>query len=215
MLHSRYMTPVMYSDITGYAPKWVDTLAWIGVGLVVLAAVVLTAGAAGFALGGLAGAILNGAAIGALIGAGGGALIGAVGGAIYDAVAGNDFGSSIWTWTKAGFGIGAIAGFIAGGTVGGIGYTPSGLSRSAINQAIKSIEPNRMSHIMQSKHGFSNSVRAVSNLMRKTLINGNISIYGTAGASGYAYAASWKAGGSKVTYVIIDGILRISDMFPL
>lgn len=24
MLHSRYMTPVMYSDISGYAPKWIQ-----------------------------------------------------------------------------------------------------------------------------------------------------------------------------------------------
>lgn len=210
-------TPVMYTDITGFSPKWVDTLAWIGVGLVVLAAVVLTAGTAGFAFGGLAGAIINGAAIGALIGAAGGALIGAAGGVIYDAVTGNDFGSSIWTWTKAGFGIGAIAGFIAGGTIGGIGYTPSGLSKSIINQAVKTAisDTNKMSHIMVPKHGFGNSISQIARLMKNTLINGNISIYGSAGLTGNAYVASWVAGGAQVTYVIIDGIIRISDMFPL
>lgn len=209
--------PVMYTDITGFSPKWVDTLAWIGVGLVVLAAVVLTAGAAGFAFGGLAGAIINGAAIGALIGAAGGALIGAAGGVIYDSVTGNDFGSSIWTWTKAGFGIGAIAGFIAGGTIGGIGYTPSGLSKSIINQAVKTAisDTNKMSHIMVPKHGFGNSISQIAKLMKNTLINGNISIYGSAGLTGNAYVASWVAGGAQVTYVIIDGIIRISDMFPL
>ena len=208
--------PVMYSDITGYSPKWVDTLAWIGVGLVVFGALVLTAGAAGFAIGGIAGAIINGAAIGALIGAGGGAIIGAFGGIINDAIVGNDFGTSIWTWTKAGFGIGAIMGFIVGGTVGGLSYTPSGLGKSAINQAVKTAisDTNKMSHIMLPKHGFGNSITQVANLMRNTLINGTVSIYGSAGAAGAAYVASWAAGGAQVTYVIIDGILRISDMFP-
>jgi len=71
-----------------------------------------------------------------------------------------------------------------------------------------------MSHIMLPKHGFGNSITQVANLMRNTLINGTVSIYGSAGAAGAAYVASWAAGGAQVTYVIIDGILRISDMFP-
>ena len=41
------------------------------------------------------------------------------GGVIYDTAKDNAFGTSIWTWTKAGFGIGAIAGAVIGGAIGG------------------------------------------------------------------------------------------------
>ena len=63
---------------------------------------------AGAVIGGVAGGIIYGAAIGSIA-------IGAIGGIIYDAFVGNSFGTSIWTWTKAGFGIGAIEGAIIGG----------------------------------------------------------------------------------------------------
>ena len=110
-------SPVNRVDPLGNA--WYDILAWIGVGLFVAAAVVLTAGLAGAVIGGIAGGIIYGAAIGTIalgtIGAG----VGAVGGMIYDATNGNSFGTSIWTWTKAGFGIGTIAGAIVGGSIGG------------------------------------------------------------------------------------------------
>lgn len=111
--------PVMYTDGYGTSPtKWYDFLAWVGVGLLAASAIVLTAGAAGFVIGGIAGGIIYGAAIGTVAGAVIGAAGGAVGGMIYDAIQGNDFGSSIWDWTKAGFGIGTIVGAITGGTVG-------------------------------------------------------------------------------------------------
>ena len=109
--------PISHVDPIGTA--WYDILAWIGVGLFVAAAVVLTAGLAGAVIGGIAGGIIYGAAIGTIalgtIGAG----VGAVGGMIYDATNGYAFGTSIWTWTKAGFGIGTIAGAIIGGSIGG------------------------------------------------------------------------------------------------
>lgn len=81
---------------------------------------IVTLGAAGIAIGGIAGCIIMGAAIGTLVLGTTGAAIGVVGGMIYDAINGNDFGTSIWTWTKAGFGIGAIAGAIIGGAIGGM-----------------------------------------------------------------------------------------------
>lgn len=84
--------------------KWYDVLAWIGLGLVVAALTVVTLGAFGIAVGGIAGGIIMGAAIGTLVLGAAGAIGGAIGGMIYDAVKGNDFGTSIWTGVKIGFG---------------------------------------------------------------------------------------------------------------
>jgi len=51
---------------------------------------------------------------------------------IYDAANGNDFGTSIWTWTKAGFGIGAIGGAVIGGAIGGAAaYSVTGLTNAS------------------------------------------------------------------------------------
>ena len=107
------------SNVDPNGNKWWNILAWIGVGLVVAAITVLTAGMAGAVISGVAGGIIYGAAIGTLALGSIGAVGGAVGGIIYDGVNGNSFGTSIWTWTKAGFGIGAIAGAIIGGAIGG------------------------------------------------------------------------------------------------
>ena len=98
----------MYVDPSGHA--WYDVFAWIGVGLFAAALTVATLGAAGIAIGGIAGGIIMGAAIGTLALGTAGAAIGAIGGMIYDVVESNAFGTSIWLWTKAGFGVGAIAG---------------------------------------------------------------------------------------------------------
>jgi hypothetical protein len=202
--------PVMFTDSTGMS-AWYDVLAWIGVALVVTAAIVLTAGAAGLAVGGLAGAIIHGAAVGALIGAGVGAVGGAVGGMIYDAVQGNSFGTSIWAGTKAGFGIGAIAGMLIGGVAGGISYTPSGLSKSAINQGVKNFfgQSNKVNKLFgKSAHDLAGyTSKTAAQLMRKTLINGTISAYGS------ARTAIWSVMGSQVTFVIINGAIMISDMW--
>ncbi len=122
--------PVMNIDPTGNA--WWDVLAWIGVGLVIAAAVVLTAGAAGAVIGGIAGGIIYGAAIGTLAVGAIGAASGAIGGMIYDAAVGNNFGTSIWTGVKAGFGVGAIAGAIIGGAIGGAAaYSVAGLTNAS------------------------------------------------------------------------------------
>lgn len=106
--------PVMRVDPMGR--EWWDVLAWIGLGLVAVAAIVLTAGIGGAVIGG----IIYGAAIGTAVLGATGAAIGAAGGMIYDAANGNDFGTSILTGVKIGFGIGAIAGAIIGGTIGGV-----------------------------------------------------------------------------------------------
>ena len=124
--------PIMYVDPTGHSPKWYDVAAWIGVGLFAAAAIVLTAGLAGAVIGGVAGGIIYGAAIGTVALGTVGAGVGAIGGMIYDAANDNDFGTSIWTWTKAGFGIGAIGGAVIGGAIGGAAaYSVTGLPNAS------------------------------------------------------------------------------------
>ena len=124
--------PVMYVDPEGNAAKWYDIFAWIGVRLFIASAIILTAGLAGAVMGGMIGGILYGAAIGTIalgtIGAG----VGALGGMIYDAINDNQFGSSIWSWTKAGFGIGSIAGALIGGSIGGAAaHSVTGLTNTS------------------------------------------------------------------------------------
>ena len=111
-----------FVDPSGH--EWYNVLGWIGLGLVVAAATVLTLGAFGIAVGGagVLGAVIHGAAVGTLIGAGAGVGFGAARGIIYDAVVGNEFGTSVWKNVQACFGIGAIVGMIAGGIVGYIAF---------------------------------------------------------------------------------------------
>ena len=110
--------PVMNVDPEGHA--WWNVLAWIGVGLVAVAAgALLLSCSLGLALsGGLLSTAISDAAIGSLIGSVGGAVAGAVGGAIYSAIAGEDLSAGVWTGMKIGFGAGAIIGAFVGGAVG-------------------------------------------------------------------------------------------------
>jgi len=124
--------PVNLVDPSGHDAEWYNVLGWIGLGLFAAAATVLTAGLAGAVIGGVAGGIIYGAAIGTVAFGAIGAAVGAVGGIIYDAAHGNDFGTSIWTWTKAGFGIGAIGGAVIGGAIGGAAaYSVTGLTNAS------------------------------------------------------------------------------------
>ena len=200
--------PVMYTDPEGTAKWWQWLLFGIGVALVLASVIVLTVATGGAATG-LIGAIAVGAAKGALIGAAVGSVIGIAGGAIYAGVTGADLGQSILSGFLMGFGIGAIAGAIIGGTIGGISYTPSGLSRSAINQAVKKTiaDPKRMSHIMRPQHKLPGSLKEVGKLMKKTLINGTVTPYKSVSS------VVWKVANSQVTYTIIGGIIKISDMW--
>jgi hypothetical protein len=116
----------MYSDITGYAPKWLESLGWIGLGvgisLCVAAVVVLTCGVGALA-GTMGGAILYGAAqgtlIGAAIGSGVGVLAGGIGAAISgESISGGEFWSDVLFGAMAGFGIGSFIGAVSGGFIG-------------------------------------------------------------------------------------------------
>ena len=201
--------PITFTDPYGSTKWWEWLLFGIGVVLVVAAAVVLTVVSGGTALS-LAGAIAVGAAKGALIGAAIGAVVGIAGGAIYSAVTGADMGQSILSGFLMGFGIGAIVGAVIGGTIGGLTYTPSnptGLSKSAIKEGVQSTlkNSNKMNHIMQPKHNLPNSVNKVGKLMQKTLTKGTYTPYKSVSS------VVWK--GYQVTYKIIKGALKISDMW--
>ena len=203
--------PVMAADSDGTLPEW---LKWLGIGLAVIGALlvvaavtVLTAGVGTTVLAGtLAGAVIHGAAVGTLIGAGVGVV---AGGLIGGATTGWSV-EGILVGMGIGFGAGAIIGAIVGGFSGAATYTtPSGLKLKDINQAVNQVfkDSNKINHIMQPKHNLPGSIKAVKKLMKKTLIHGSISPYKS------IQSAFWKVVGSEVTFKIIEGILRISDMW--
>ena len=116
-------------------------------------------------------------------------------------------------WREVGIqtAIGAAIGAVVGGVVGGISYTPSGLSRAAVNKAVNSTlkDANKMNHIMQPKHNLPKSIKEVGKLMKKTLIKGEIVPYKSVSS------AVWSVANSQVTFLIVDGLIRISDMWVI
>ena len=206
--------PVNMIDSTGTSPKWWQwALFGIGAALVIAAAVVLTVityGAAA-APAGMLGAMVLGAAKGALIGAAVGAAAGIAAGAIYAGVTGADMGDSILQGFLTGFGGGAIIGAVIGGAIGAMSYTPSGLNRGAINQAVRKTlrNPNKMHHILKNpSHNLTNyTTRAAGQLMKKTLVNGTVTAYKTVSS------VVWTVMNSQVTYTIIGGVIMIGDMW--
>ncbi len=116
--------PIMYTDPTGHAPKWLQGLAIgltiLGVALVAGAITVLTAGTGwAFMATTMAGAALHSAAIGTLIGAG----VGIVGGAIVGGALTDWSVEGVLTGAGIGFGALAFAGALIGAAVGSIQYT--------------------------------------------------------------------------------------------
>ena len=207
--------PVMGVDPEGTA-WWEWLLGAVGVVFATAIAVAITATTAG--VGSLVFAVamgaLKGAAIGLGIGAVAGATIGAIAGGIIAHINKTDFWTSVGEGALLGLGIGAFAGAIVGAIVGGIcgalSYTtPSGLKLKAIDSAINKAfsDPNKVNHIMQSKHNLPQSIKGVRKLMRNTLINGKIIQYKS------VQSAFWSAAGSEVIFKIIDGVIHISDMW--
>ncbi len=119
MLMFNYITPVMYTDSTGFSPDWWNPFSWnngtkVLVGAVIIVALgvatVLTGGAAA----GAAGFILAGAFKGAVISASIGAASGAIIGGSLIALSGGDFVSGALDGAANGFMFGAITGGIGG-----------------------------------------------------------------------------------------------------
>ena len=154
--------------------------------------------------------------IGAIVGA---VVLGTAGGIIAYNVAQNS-GSEGWEllgWTVLGIVGGAIVGAAIGAAIGyGIGYIAggtyaNGLSAKAVGQGVKAFvsQGNKVNHVLgQAKHklvGY--TTKTMGKLMKKTLAKGVIGAYKS------VESAYWAVVGSEVTYIIIDGAIKISDMW--
>ena len=198
--------PVMNIDPDGHA--WYNVLGWIGVGLVAAAATVLTLGAFGVAVGGagLLGAVIHGAAVGTLIGAGAGIIGGAAGGMIYDAYYHNEFGTSIWEGIQAGFGIGAIAGMIIGGTIGGLNFGTFS-SKSALNTHFVK-HGDEFNGLYKSAAEYAKGAKyTIKNGQYVPEMNGYIRFFGSQGKANYAFVGM-KSYGRVSTY----GIRAVAEL---
>jgi len=211
--------PVMYSDISGYAPEWLKTMgivgAIVGTVLVVAAITILTCGV-GTAT--LAGAIAVGAAKGALIGAAIGVGVGATAGAVGSIIAGEEFGSSeFWSNTgygaMAGFGIGALIGAISGGIYAGVTYSPPTFSSTG------SLEKHFLKHGNEFNGLYSNSLEyqkgaqyVINNGKYIKQMNGYIRFFGSGGKANYAFVGMNNAG--KIVTYGVRGISSLSKVIP-
>ena len=209
-----YNNPIMFTDDSGYLPRWLKITALVvGAVLVVAAVTVLTCGV-GTAT--LAGAIAVGAAQGALIGAGIGIV---VGGAIGYAMNGSE---GMIEGAILGFGIGALLGAIIGGTIGGLRYTPSTSSLN-INSTGKTFQSPQHLEEHFLKHGgeFGYSSPAeyldgaqyvINNGTFIPEMNGYIRFYGAAGKANYAFAGMNQAG--QITTFGIRSVLSLARTIP-
>ena len=155
-----------------------------------------------------------------LIGAIVGAVIGATAGGIVAYNVAKDSGAEGWElfgWTVTGILGGGVIGAAIGAAVGyGVGYLAggtyaSGLSAKAVSGGVKSFlsQANKVHHVLgQAKHKLAGyTAKTIGKLMKKTLAKGVVSAYNS------AKAAYWAVTGSEVTFVIIDGVIKISDMW--
>ena len=160
-------------------------------------------------------AVLIGAIIGAVVGAGVG----------FGIVAYNDYaddgkifnGSVKWYDYLGATVLGGAIGAIVGGAIGyGIGYLAggtyaSGLSVKSVNQAVKSffLNTNKIHHALDKPAhkliGYSE--KAIAKLMKNTLAKGVVGTYKS------VESAYWIEVGSEVTFIVIDGVIKISDMW--
>ena len=161
-------------------------------------------------------AVLIGAIIGAVVGAGAGFGI-----AVYkdyqdDGVVFND--SVKWYdymgATLLGGLIGAAIGAAIGYTVGyfaGATYA-NGLSVKSVSSGVKSFltQSNKIKHVLGNAghklRGY--STKAMGKLMKQTLARGQLAPYKKVAQSAY-----WAIANSEVTFVIIDGAIKISNMW--
>ena len=160
-------------------------------------------------------AVLIGAIIGAVVGAGVG----------FGIAAYNDYkddgqifnGSVAWYDYLGATLLGGTIGAVVGGAIGyGVGYLAggtyaNGLVAKSVGGGVKTFlsQANKVHHVLgQAKHklvGY--TTKAMGKLMKKTLAKGVV------GAYGKAQSAYWAIAGSEVTFVVIDGVIKISDMW--
>ena len=159
--------------------------------------------------------VLIGAIIGAVVGAGVG----------FGIAAYNDYkddgqifnGSVAWYDYLGATLLGGTIGAVVGGAIGyGVGYLAggtyaNGLVAKSVGAGVKIFlsQANKVHHVLgQAKHklvGY--TTKTMGKLMKKTLAKGVVSAYGK------AQSAYWAIAGSEVTFVVIDGVIKISDMW--
>ena len=157
-------------------------------------------------------AVLIGAIIGGVVGA-------SVGGVVAYNIAKNN-GVESWElfgWTLLGIVGGGAIGVAVGAAVGyGIGYWAggtyaNGIVAKSVSGGVKTFlsQANKVHHVLsKSAHKLAGyTTKSLGKLMKKTMIKGVIGTYKT------VQSAFWAAAGSEVTFVIIDGVIKISDMW--
>ena len=157
-------------------------------------------------------AVLIGAIVGGVIG-------GTVGGVSTYTVAKSN-GAEGWElagWTALGIVGGGAVGAAVGAAVGyGVGYLAggtyaNGLAAKSVESGVKAFasQANKVHHVLsKAGHNLSGyTAKAMKKLMRKTLTNGVVGPYKS------VQSAYWATMNSEVTFTIVNGILKISDMW--
>ena len=157
-------------------------------------------------------AILIGAVIGGIVGA----TIGGV--SAYNTA--KESGAEGWElagWTALGAVGGGTIGAAVGGVVGyGIGYIAggtyaNGLSVKSVYKGVKAFmsQANKVNHVLKpARHNLAGyTLNALEKLMSNTLANGTIGTYKS------VQSAYWAVMNSEVTFTIIKGDIKVSDMW--
>ena len=101
----------------------------------------------------------------------------------------------------AGYGIG----YLAGGTYA------NGLVAKSVDSGVKAFvsQANKVHHVLgKTGHNLAGyTTKSMGNLMRRTLINGSVEPYKS------VFSAYWARKNSEVTFNIVNGALKISDMW--
>lgn len=157
-------------------------------------------------------AVLIGAAVGGIIGA-------TVGGISAYSVA---KGKGAEGWKLAGWTVlGAVGGGVIGAAIGaasgyGVGYLAggtyaNGLAAKSVDSGVKAFmsQANKVHHVLgKAGHNLSGyTAKSMGNLMKKTLKNGVVGPYKS------VQSAYWAVKKSEVTFNIVKGVLKISDMW--
>ncbi len=157
-------------------------------------------------------AILIGAAVGAIIGS-------AVGGTIAYNIAKKNGkeGRELLGSTAIGVVTGSVVGATIGAVIGyGVGYLTgatcaSGLAIKSVGQGVKTFlsQTNKVNHVLgKTGHNLTGyTVKSMGKLMKQTLMKGVVSPYKS------VRSAYWIIKGSEVTFTIINGVIKISDMW--
>lgn len=125
-------------------------------------------------------------------------------------------------WKLAGkTALGVVGGGVAGAALGaaagyGIGYLAggtyaNGLVAKSVDSGVKAFvsQANKVHHVLgKTGHNLAGyTTKSMGNLMRRTLINGSVEPYKS------VFSAYWARKNSEVTFNIVNGALKISDMW--